>query len=120
MRVEVLQFIFELCRQSSLASGVKAPAAGRWDLTEADKGRADTDRLCDLLYGESLHSIRQQQLPRNQPPPAVGEQAGQRVKDQDTLKSYADRANLKRADVARGPLKASQSQGADTSSEGAP
>ena len=118
MRTEVLQYLFELCRHSPAGSNVKAPTAGRWDLAEMDKGRADTDHLCDLLYGESAHSIRQQQLPRNQPPPAVGEQAGQRVKDQDTLKSYADRANLKRADVARGPLKPTQSQGADMSSEG--
>lgn len=52
-----------------------------------------------------MHSIRHQQLPRQQAPAAIGEQAGQRIKDQDTLKSYSDRANLKRTDVARGPFK---------------
>lgn len=103
----MLQYLFELCRHSPGTLSSKPPV-GQWDLDNGQAGAADTDHLCDLLYGESMHSVRHQQLPRQQGPAAVGEQAGQRVKDQETLKSYPDRANLNRIDVARGPFKQTQ------------
>jgi hypothetical protein len=66
-----------------------------------------------------MHSIRHQLLPRQQAPAAVGEQAGQRIKDQDTLMSYADRANLHRTDVVRGPFKPTQGPMGAMDKEGA-
>ena len=120
VRPEVLRYLFELCRHNENAFGPSTAAiVGRWDLGNGIVGAADIDRLCDLLYGESAHSIRQRQLPRNQAPAPVGEQAGQRIRDHDNLKSYADRANQKRSDVARGPIKADQVTGPAADGEGA-
>lgn len=115
VRSEVLRYLFELCRHNSPST---VAIAGRWDLGNGVGGAADIDRLCDLLYGESAHNIRQQQLPRNQAPAPVGEQTGQRIRDQDHLRSYADRANQKRTDLARGPFKADQVAGPMADGEG--
>jgi hypothetical protein len=95
------------------------PPISRWDLDNGQGGAADINLLCDLVYGESMHSIRHQLLPRQQAPAAVGEQAGQRIKDQDTLKSYSDRANLHRTDVVRGPFKPTQGPMGAVDKEGA-
>lgn len=119
VRSEVLRYLFELCRHTKNASGPSTAAiVGRWDLGNGVVGAADIDRLCDLLYGESAQSIRQQQLPRNQAPAPVGEQTGQRIRDQDHLRSYADRADQKRTDLARGPFKTDPGPGPAVDGEG--
>lgn len=119
VRTEVLRYLFELCRHTKNASGPSTAAiVGRWDLGNGVVGAADIDRLCDLLYGESAQSIRQQQLPRNQAPAPVGEQTGQRIRDQDHLRSYADRADQKRTDLARGPFKTDPGPGPAVDGEG--
>lgn len=119
VRPEVLRYLFELCRHTKNAPGPSTAAiVGRWDLGNGVVGAADIDRLCDLLYGESAQSIRQQQLPRNQAPAPVGEQTGQRIRDQDHLRSYADRTDQKRTDLARGPFKTDPGPGPAVDGEG--
>lgn len=118
MRSEVLRYLFELCRYTP-STLPKGPAVGRWDLANEDPGAADPNLLFDLLYGDSVTSIRHQQLPRNQEPAAVGEQAGQRVKDQDVLMSFPDRAKHMRKDLGRGPLKSNQNLTLGLNREGA-
>lgn len=119
VRTEVLKYVFELCRHTtSTALKGSGSLAGRWDLSNGSEGAADPNLLFDLIYGDSVHHIRQQQLPRNQESAAVGEQTGQRVKDQDTLKSYPDRVNEKRKELARGPVKSNQNSGFEINKEG--
>jgi hypothetical protein len=74
VRPEVLQYLFELCCQSISTNQTR-------NLDNMPPPQADTTILNDLIYGASAHDVRQQQLPRNNPPLVKGEQSGQRVKD---------------------------------------
>ena len=119
VRTEVLKYVFELCRHTP-STGLKGSTStiGRWDLKNGSEGAADPNLLFDLIYGDSVHHTRQQQLPRNQETAAIGEQTGQRVKDQDTLKSYPDRANERRRELGRGPVRPNQNLGFEVNKDG--
>ena len=115
----MLKYVFELCQHTPTASlKGSASTVGRWDLKNGSEGAADPNLLFDLIYGDSVHHTRQQRLPRNQEPAAVGEQTGQRVKDQDILKSYPDRANERRKELGRGPVRSNQNLGFEVNKEG--